>query len=174
MVNSNEFSHVVKLSEVGNHSRNIHLSADEAARSGLIARFDLAALDSLKADISLHHEASGVIASGHFTASLAQYCIASNDPVPASLDEPIHIRFIAEPTDSGEFELEADDCETMFHDGQTIDLGEAIAQSLGLALNPYPRSPEAEKILKAAGVKSEEEAAPLGALASLKDLLAKK
>jgi uncharacterized metal-binding protein YceD (DUF177 family) len=173
MVNSNEFSHVVKLSEVGNHSRNIHLSADEAARSGLIARFDLAALDSLEADISLH-EASGVIASGHFTASLAQYCIASNDPVPASLDEPIHIRFIAEPTDSGEFELEADDCETMFHDGQTIDLGEAIAQSLGLALNPYPRSPEAEKILKAAGVKSEEEAAPLGALASLKDLLAKK
>lgn len=174
MVNSNEFSHVVKLSEIGNHSRNIHLSADEAARSGLMARFDLAALDSLEADISLHNDAAGVVASGRFTASLAQYCIASNDPVPASLNEPIHIRFIAEPTDSGEFELEADDCETMFHDGQIIDLGEAVAQSLGLALNPYPRSPEAERILKAAGVKSEEEAAPLGALSSLKDLLARK
>jgi uncharacterized metal-binding protein YceD (DUF177 family) len=174
MVNSNEFSHVVKLSEIGNHSRNIHLSADEAARSGLMARFDLAALDSLEAVISLHNDAAGVVASGRFTASLAQYCIASNDPVPASLNEPIHIRFIAEPTDSGEFELEADDCETMFHDGQIIDLGEAVAQSLGLALNPYPRSPEAERILKAAGVKSEEEAAPLGALSSLKDLLARK
>ena len=174
MVNANEFSHVVKLSEVGNHSRNIHLSADEAARSGLMARFDLAALDSLKADISLQNEASGVIASGRFTAKLAQYCIASNDPVPAVLDEPIHIRFIPEPTDSGEFELEPDDCETMFHEGQTIDLGEAVAQSLGLALDPYPRSPDAEKILKAAGVKSEEEAAPPGALAALKDLLAKK
>lgn len=171
---ANEFSHIVKLSEVGNHSRNIHLEADEAELSGLIARFDLAALDSLEADISLKNEAAGVVASGRFSARLAQYCIASNDPVPAVLDEPIHIRFIAEPTDSGEFELEADDCETMFHDGQTIDLGEAVAQSLGLALNPYPRSPEAEKILKAAGVKSEEEAAPLGALASLKDLLAKK
>jgi uncharacterized metal-binding protein YceD (DUF177 family) len=174
MVSGNEFSHVVKLSEVGNHSRNIHLVADEAARSGLMARFDLASLDSLEADISLHNEAAGVVASGRFAARLAQYCIASNDPVPAVLDEPIHIRFVPEPTDSGEFELEADDCETMFHDGQTIDLGEAVAQSLGLALNPYPRSPEAEKILKAAGVKSEEEAAPLGALASLKDLLAKK
>jgi uncharacterized metal-binding protein YceD (DUF177 family) len=171
---ANEFSHIVKLSEVGNHSRNIHLAADEAERSGLIARFDLAALDSLEADISLNNEAAGVVALGRFTARLAQYCIASNDPVPAVLDEPIHIRFIAEPTDGGEFELEADDCETMFHDGQSIDLGEAVAQSLGLALDPYPRSPDSEKILKAAGVKSEEEAAPLGALASLKDLLAKK
>ena len=62
----------------------------------------------------------------------------------------------------------------MFNDGQTIDLGEAVAQSLGLSLNPYPRSPEAEKMLKAAGVKSEEDVVPTGALAGLKDLLAKK
>jgi uncharacterized metal-binding protein YceD (DUF177 family) len=174
MVTGNEFSHVVKLSDIGNHSRNIHLVADEAARLGLIARFDLASLDLLEADISLQNEAAGVVASGRFSARLAQYCIASNDPVPAMLDEAIHIRFVPEPTDSGEFELEADDCETMFHDGQAIDLGEAVAQSLGLALNPYPRSPEAERILRTAGVKSEEETAPLGALASLKDLLAKK
>jgi uncharacterized metal-binding protein YceD (DUF177 family) len=92
------------------------------------------------------------------------------------MDEAIHIRFIPEPVVSGEveLELEADDCDTMFHDGQTIDLGEAVAQSLGLALNPYPRSPEAEKMLKAAGVKSEDEVVPTGALAGLKDLLAKK
>lgn len=174
MVNANEFSHVVKLSEIGSHSHNIRLSADKAARSALMARFDLAALDSLEAEISLKPEASGVVATGRFTASLAQYCIASNDPVPATLDERIHIRFVPEPTVGGEIELEADDCDTMFDDGQTIDLGEAVSQSLGLALNPYPRSAQADKILKAAGVKTEEEAAPPGALASLKDLLAKK
>jgi uncharacterized metal-binding protein YceD (DUF177 family) len=174
MVTANEFSHVVKLSEVGDHSRNIRLTADAAERSGLMARFDLAALDSLEAEISLKPEAAGVVATGRFTASLAQYCIASNDPVPALLNEPIHIRFIPEPVAGGEIELEAGDCDTMFHDGQTIDLGEAVAQSLGLALDPYPRSPEAQKILKAAGVKAEDEIAPLGALASLKDLLAKK
>jgi uncharacterized metal-binding protein YceD (DUF177 family) len=174
MVTANEFSHVVKLSEVGDHSRNIRLTADAAERSGLMARFDLAALDSLEAEISLKPEAAGVVATGRFTASLAQYCIASNDPVPALLNEPIHIRFIPEPVVGGEIELEAGDCDTMFHDGQTIDLGEAVAQSLGLALDPYPRSPEAQKILKAAGVTAEDEIAPLGALASLKDLLAKK
>ena len=122
------------------------------------------------------HEADAVIAAGRFTASLAQFCIATHDPVPAKLDEPIHIQFMAEPTSNGEVELELapEDCDTMFHDGQTIDLGEAVAQSLGLALNPYPRSPEAEKMLKAAGVKSEDEVVPTGALAGLKDLLAKK
>jgi hypothetical protein len=49
-----------------------------------------------------------------------------------------------------------------------------VAQSLGLALDPYPRSPDAGEILKAAGVKSEEDIVPVGALSSLKDLLAKK
>ena len=60
--------------------------------------------------------------------------------------------------------------------GAALGLGAAIfiAQSLGLALSPYPRSPEAEKMLKAAGVKSEEDVVPTGALAGLKDLLAKK
>jgi len=176
MVTPNEFSHVIKLSEVGSHSRSIQLSADEVARTGLMARFDLAALDSLKAEISLAHDAEGVVATGRFTADLAQYCIASHVPVPAKMDEAIHIRFIPEPVVSGEveLELEADDCDTMFHDGQTIDLGEAVAQSLGLGLNPYPRSPEAEKMLKAAGVKSEDEVVLSGALAGLKDLLAKK
>ena len=173
---TNEFSHVVKISEVGNHNRNLRLSANETARHGLMVRFDLAALDNLEAEISLKHEADAVIATGWFTASLAQFCIATHDPVPAKLDEAIHIQFIAEPTSNGEVELELapEDCDTMFHDGQTIDLGEAVAQSMGLALNPYPRSPVAEKILKAAGVKSEEDVAPLGALAGLKDLLAKK
>lgn len=176
MVTRNEFSHVIKLSEIGSHSRNIPLFADDDARAGLMARFDLAALDLLKAEISLAHDAEGVVATGCFTADLSQFCIASHDPVPAKMDEAIHIRFISEPVVNGEVELELapEDCDTMFHDGQTIDLGEAVAQSLGLALNPYPRSPEAEKMLKAAGVKSEEDALPTGALAGLKDLLAKK
>ena len=176
MVTANEFTHVVKLSEIGGHSRNLRLIADEASRSGLMKRFDLATLDSLEAQLSLELDGADVIATGRFTADLAQFCIATNDPVPAHIDEPIHIRFIPEPMAGGETEIElgADDCDTVFHDGQTIDLGEAVAQSMGLALNPYPRSLVAEKILKAAGVKSEDEIVPSGALSGLKDLLAKK
>jgi uncharacterized protein YutE (UPF0331/DUF86 family) len=58
--------------------------------------------------------------------------------------------------------------------GAMIDLGEVAAETMALALDPFPRGPDAESALKAAGVISEEEAKPLGALAGLKDKLAGK
>ena len=42
-----------------------------------------------------------------------------------------------------------------------IDLGAALADTLALALDPYPRSPSAEAALKEAGVLSEEQAGPV-------------
>lgn len=176
MVTSNEFSHIVKLDEIGAGASNVALSADMAARNGLAARFDLAALDSLEADLAVSRDAKGVLAKGRIRATLSQYCVATGDPVPALLDEPMIIRFVPEPVvrADAEIELEADDCDTMFYDGQSVDLGEAVAQSLGLALDPYPRSPDAHEQLKAAGVKAEDEVETLGALAGLRDMLAKK
>ncbi len=107
---------------------------------------------------------------------LAQICVATSEPVPVTISELVTIRFISEPRidEEAEFELTAEDCDVMFHDGQLIDLGEAVAQSLGLALDPYPRSPNADALLKAAGVKGEDEAGPFGVLASLKEKLEKK
>lgn len=176
MVSVNEFSHILKLNDIGAGALNIHLSADAKARTGLIARFDLAGLDILEADIAVSRDAKGVLAIGRFHAKLEQYCVATGEPVSATLDEHMAIRFIPEPVVGAgtEIELEADDCDTMFYDGQGVDLGEAVAQSLGLALDPYPRSPSAQKHLKAAGVKAEDEVSPLGALAGLKDMLTKK
>lgn len=176
MVSANEFSHIVKLDEIGAGASDIRLSADLAARNGLVIRFGLVALDSLTADVAVSRDAKGVLVTGRIGAVLSQYCVATGDPVRAVLDEPIDIRFVPEPMISAnsEIELEADDCDTVFYDGQGVDLGEAVAQSFGLALDPYPRSPDAQERLKAAGVNTEDEAAPLGALAGLRDMLAKK
>lgn len=170
----NEFSQVINLAQVGERTRAVRLAANEAERQALMARFDLLSLDMLEAELSLVVAGTDFIASGRFTARLSQACIASGNPVEAVLDQSIHIRFVPQPNASGEFELEPEDCDSMFHDGQTIDLGEAVAQSLGLALDPYPRSPAATQVLKEAGVRSEAEAKPAGALASLKDLLDKR
>ena len=174
MVIANEFSHIIKLDEIGVGASSIRLSADAPTREALAARFDLAALESLDAELSVSRDSKGILAEGRIHAALSQYCIATGDPVPTVLDEPVKIRFVPEPIDRVEIELEADDCDSMFYEGQSIDLGEAAAQSLGLALDPYPRSPHAAEQLKAAGVKAEDEIAPTGALAGLKDLLAKK
>lgn len=176
MVSDNEFSHFVKLNDIGAGESNVHLSADLDARTGLARRFDLASLDLLEADIALSRSAKGVLAVGRFRADLVQSCVATGEPVSAHLDEPITIRFIPEPITAAdaEIELDADECDTMFYDGLGVDLGEAVAQTLGLSLDPYPRSPDAQARLKAAGVKSEDEIRPEGALAGLKDLLTRK
>lgn len=172
-----EFSHVVKLTDIGSGATHIKLTANEAERSALAERFGLLTLDQLEADIALSREARGFLAEGRLTAKLGQACIATGEPVPATMDEPIKVLFIAEPAHAAdsEVELDADDCDMMFHDGQGVDIGEAAAQSLGLALDPYPRSANADGILKQAGVISEEtaqqESSPFGALAALKDKL---
>jgi uncharacterized metal-binding protein YceD (DUF177 family) len=175
MVSPAEFSHIVKLDLIGSGEMRVMLCADAAACAKLVARFDLASLDMLEADLAVSRDTGTVLAKGHFRAEFAQYCVATGDLVPVLIDEPLAVRFIPEPAviPDAEIELEADDCDTMFHDGQGVDLGEAVAQSLGLALDPYPRSPGAAERLKAAGVRSDDEVEPLGALAGLKDLLAK-
>jgi uncharacterized metal-binding protein YceD (DUF177 family) len=175
----NEFSCIVKLDEIGAGSAQYKIAADVQARLGLMVRFDLLALDMLEADISLTKSGTAVHATGHMRAQIAQVCIASGDPMPATINAPLDIIFTPEPdadTDT-EVELENTDYDMMFHNGKAVDIGEAVAQTLWLSLDPYPRSPEAAKTLKAAGVKSEEEAvvesSPFSALSALKDKMTK-
>lgn len=77
-----------------------------------------------------------------------------------------------EEQDSGgeeEIELSDEDCDTLSHDGGAIDLGEAVAQTLALAIDPFPRGPNADAALRAAGVIGEEDAGPFAVLKALKD-----
>ena len=71
-------------------------------------------------------------------------------------------------TPDDEIELSGDQLDVIFHDGSAIELGEAIADTLAVSLDPYPRGPNAEVALQEAGVISEEQAGPFAALAALK------
>jgi uncharacterized metal-binding protein YceD (DUF177 family) len=166
-----EFSHIVPLSEIGGKSVHHRLVADEGQRAALARRFDLVSLDRFAVDAALAHEDGAIVAKGSLQAELVQACIASGVAVPAKLSENFHIRFVPEAdfAPDTEIELGEEDCDTMFHDGRAIDLGEVAAQTLGLAIDPYPRSPEAETALKKAGVKGEQEVGPFAALAALRE-----
>ena len=65
-------------------------------------------------------------------------------------------------------ELSADALDTLPIENGAIDLGEAAAETLALALDPFPRSPGADAALAEAGVLGESEAGPFAALADLK------
>lgn len=169
-----EFSRIWRLDALG-IDRAVEISAEPEERAALAKRFGLQSLDALSASATLRPTAGGVEATGQLKATAVQSCVITGDPVPARIDQPFVIRFVSEDmAPSGEdVELDADDCDIVEHDGQMIDLGEAVAQTLGLALDPYPRSADADARVKDAGILSEEEAGPFGALASLKDKMKK-
>ncbi len=169
-----EFSYPVRLDVIGSAEITHNLSANAEERAALSARFDLASLDVLSAKLSMYRDDQGIRVRGSLSAELAQICVATGDPVLAKFDLPVDLMFVEEPDApaDGEIELAEDECDLLFHDGKAVDLGEAVAQSLGLALDPYPKAPSADAVLRAAGVKSEDEikaeTGPFAALATLK------
>jgi uncharacterized metal-binding protein YceD (DUF177 family) len=169
-----EFHRPVRIDQIGEGELRQHIEADGDERRRLMGRFGLLELESLTADYTLRRDAAGIVATGRLRAEVAQPCVASGEPVPESVDEAFTLRFLPEASvDSSEFELDDDAMDTMFYAGASIDLGEAAAETLALALDPYPRSPHAEEALRAAGVLKEEDAGPLSALGGLADLLKK-
>lgn len=171
-MSENEFSRPIRLDTLGDMERAESIEADAAERAALARRFGLVALDALSAQLTLLRQGEEVLLAGQLHAGAIQSCVASGAPVPAEIDEPIALVFRPVPVDGApdeEIELEDDELDVVFYDGAAIDLGEAVAQSLALALDPYPRAPEAAAALKDAGVKSEAEAGPFAALAALKE-----
>lgn len=167
---TDDFAHRLPLNQIRDGER-IDLIADDGERKLIADRLDLRGLDRLEAHATLERKGEIVRAHGRLKASLCQSCVVTSEPVDAHADEAFDIYFLPEPkTDSPdeEVELVESDCDVVFHDGAAIDLGSAIADTLALALDPYPRSASAEAALKEAGVLSEAEAGPFAALAKLK------
>jgi uncharacterized metal-binding protein YceD (DUF177 family) len=169
-----EFSHAVKLDQIGSKAQPVTLDANQAERAALCSRFDLLSLEALTADLQVSKKGDTVAVTGQMTANYAQACPASGVPIPVSMTETLDLRFVPTLTAAdAEVELTGEDCDIIEYEGQTVDLGEAVAQSLGLSLNPYPRSAQADAVLKAAGVKAETEVgnSPFAGLAGLRDKL---
>jgi uncharacterized metal-binding protein YceD (DUF177 family) len=167
---NDDFAHRLPLNQIRDGER-IDLSADERERKLITDRLGLRGLDRLEAHGTIDRKGEIVRVRGRVKASLCQSCVVTDEPVEAHADEAFDIYFLPEPkTDSSEEEVELveSDCDVVFHDGAAIDLGSAIADTLALSLDPYPRSASAEAALKEAGVLSEAEAGPFAALAKLK------
>ena len=169
------FAHRLQLDQVRDGDR-IDIVASNDELQALADRLGLLKLDRLEAHAALSRDGQKVRATGRLRAALDQACVATGEPVPAHVDEPFDLIFLPEPKGSGaddEIELGEGDLDTIFHDGAAIDLGGAVADTLALSLDPYPRSAGADAALKEAGVMTEEEASPFAALAALKEKLGK-
>lgn len=147
------------------------LTASTEECAALARRFDLVRIDRLEARIMLDKDGVATTAVGRLLADIVQSCAVSGEDLPVSIDEPVSLRFVPEGAPSApdeEIELEADELDEMAYAGSQFDLGEALAQTLALAIDPYAEGPNAEAARKAAGLNEPEASGPFAALAALK------
>lgn len=172
-----EFSRPVRIDAIGEAPRRLSIEAEEVERINLARRFGLVGIDRLAADLALHRNGSDVVTEGSLSAKVVQSCVVTGEPLDTEMEVPFALTFRPQPQPAAgpeeEIELDAQELDVIFYDSAAIDVGEAVAETLLLNLDPYPRSPGAGEALKEAGVKSEEESGPFGALAGLRDKMNK-
>ena len=164
-----EFSRPERLDTIGERDRSVTFAATPEERRKLAARFAILSVDLLEAHFTIRRDTAGIVAKGHVTAKVVQACSVTDEPLTATIDEPVALRFVDDfGAVDGEIELSDDALDTVPIDGGAVDLGEAAAETLALALDPFPRGPNAAAALRAAGVISEDEYQPVNAFSGLK------
>lgn len=160
-----EFSRVIDRRSIT--EAPVKLTATQEECAALAKRFAIVSIARLEASVMLLEEGDAVHAKGTLSADILQSCAISGDDLPARINEEFALRFVPEAEwadlDAEEVELDEDDLDALAYDGSTFDLGEAVAQSLALAIDPYATGPDADRTRDAAGISGDD--APSGPLA---------
>ena len=140
---------VVQIPDTGLHR---DFEADRAAREAMAEAAGLREILSAGASLDVTPESGGrVHVTGRVRARIGQTCVVTLDPIENELDEPIDLIF-APPEqipDLSDLVDEAAESETEIPDppepiiNGVIDLGRLATDALFLAVDPYPRRPDA-------------------------------
>lgn len=162
-----ELSRPIDLRQVIDKPVAIEASEDE--RKALARRFGLVRIDRLEANVELAVDGEAIDAKGRLRAAVVQSCAVSGDDLAVAIDEPLVLRFVPEKeVTETEIELEERELDEIPYSGTAFDLGEAVAQSLALAIDPYAVGPNAEQARQEAGLSDQAASGPFAALAALK------
>lgn len=143
------FSYAVKVGHISANPVEVHVEADEAEREALARLWNILAVKSLKADMTVARwKKDGVRLKGHVNATIVQSCVVTLEPVEAEISEDFEQIFVPEGSklarlmtgEQGEMVLdpEGPDLPESFS-GDSIDAGVAVCECVALAIDPYPR-----------------------------------
>jgi uncharacterized metal-binding protein YceD (DUF177 family) len=133
-----EFHRPLSLERIGPQGLDLTVKATPAECAALAVRMDLPAVLAVSCAFHLIRDGRDVVlARGALRAKITQTCVVSLDDFDAPVEEVFQIRFVPVGQETDDMDPESDD-EIPF-EGNVIDLGEAAAEQLGLALDPYPR-----------------------------------
>ncbi|MDH3241418.1 MAG: DUF177 domain-containing protein [Alphaproteobacteria bacterium] len=179
-----EFSRIVAIEPdmgFGADATAFQVEADPEERAALARRFGLLSLDafSAKGRIEVFERGRSARLEGHIVADAVQACVVTLEPVAAHVEDNFSLLYARDAGAGGrdskgaEVEIapgpeDEDAPEPLPESG--IDVGEAAAECLGLALDPYPRAGDADEALAALSAGEEEEApaSPFAVLERLK------
>jgi uncharacterized metal-binding protein YceD (DUF177 family) len=162
-----EFSRPVKLVRIGSEPYRQQIAASDAERAALARRFDLVSLDRLDAVVELVREGDRrILLRADFEAAFEQSCIVTLDPIAGAVAERFTLLYGPPEAEETAAEIVGDDVAFEPITGDTIDIGEAVAQEFSLALPSFPRSPDATA---EADTPAPDEAGPFAALSRLLD-----
>jgi uncharacterized metal-binding protein YceD (DUF177 family) len=134
---------LIPVDRIGAQDLDVVVEASAAERLALARRMGIPDVQSLVCRFRLTRTgADRFTAIGHLSARVIQTCVISLDEFSAEAAEHFRLRFVpaGEETDAIDPEDPVD--EIGYRDG-VLDVGEAAAEQLGLALDPYPRRPGA-------------------------------
>jgi uncharacterized metal-binding protein YceD (DUF177 family) len=138
-----EFHRPLALDRIGPRGLDLTVEANRAECSALAVRMNLPAVLAVSCAFHLIRESRDIVlARGVLRARVTQVCVISLEEFDADVAEIFQIRFVPSGEEADDIDPESDD-EIPF-EGNLIDLGEAAAEQLGLALDPYPRMPGVE------------------------------
>lgn len=169
-MSESEHELIVKLDRL---PESMVIDADEGQRAALARRFGLQSVAALRAEIALSRDGDTIEVRGTLTARFRQLCAVSGEPFENRLAESIAIRFVPPgdvPAEEAEQEFDPDAPDEIEYENAAFDLGEAMAQSFGLLIDPFATGPDADRVRQEAGILDETApGGPFAALAALRD-----
>lgn len=144
------FSHPIEVAAIPRGGLAVRLDVDEAARERIARDMNIPSVPALAARLHLTPTSGGgVRVTGELQARVVQICVVTLEPFESPVREEIEVEFAeAGPADvddvspGEEIEITDLDAPDPIVDGR-IDLGAVTAEFLALALDPYPRKPDA-------------------------------
>jgi len=141
-----EFSRIVALERISASDSVHEIAADDDECRALAQRFGIVAIDFLAARVRLRRTGGDIGFRAHISARVVQECVVTLEPVESDVEEEVTLFFRPVGRDAPEEKAVVISVDEDFEPlpGEALDIGEAVAVELALALDPFPRSPDAD------------------------------
>lgn len=140
----------IRLDSMPAAGRDVEVTPSADERAAIAAQIGVTSVDTLEVRLHAVRFRGGIRVTGRLSASVAQPSVVTLEPLTQQIGEPIDRIFLpggekhyAGPANAEIFvDLEGDDVPDHF-EGNEADLSDLIVETLALAVDLYPREPDA-------------------------------